>query len=70
MRVKSVIGRAILVGSAATLLVGCDTSGSAPPMVQAPPAEIAPTTPLPKEKTKGGGPASSGNMKRLPGESN
>jgi hypothetical protein len=70
MRVKSVVGLAIIVVSEATLLVGCDSSGTNPKMVDAPPASIAPSTPLPAEKIKGGGAASSGNMKRLPGASN
>jgi hypothetical protein len=69
MRFKSVVGCATLLGLSVTLTVGCDTSGSAPQMIKAPPVDGGKLgQPLPKERDKGGGPASSGNMKTMPGD--
>jgi hypothetical protein len=68
MRIKSVVGLAFLWGLApAFFTAGCDNSGANPPMIKAPPAQGGTTTPLPPEKTKGGGAGSSGNMKGPPG---
>jgi hypothetical protein len=71
MRVKSVLCLTILWGFAPTcLLVGCDNSGNAPPMINVPEStatKAGTVTPLPKEKTKGGGPGSSGNANIPPG---
>jgi hypothetical protein len=69
MRTKSLVGRIVLLGFAATLIVGCDNSGSSPPMVKAPPVtDGGIQKPLPKDKMQGGGPASSGNMKNHPND--
>jgi len=70
MRAKSVFGLLLLWGIAPIFtltLVGCDNSGTAPPIIKAPAGQPGGVTPLPPEKTKGGGPSSSGNMKGEPG---
>jgi hypothetical protein len=75
IRAKTMVSWTTLSGFAAALLVGaslvgCDTSGSSPQAIKAPPVEGGTTNaPLPKDPKRGGGPASSGNMKRHPGDS-
>jgi hypothetical protein len=66
MRFKTVLSYSTLAAFVATLGVGCFQSDEVR-LAPAPPANLSPTEPLPKETKKGGGPASSGNMKGNPG---
>jgi hypothetical protein len=54
-----------LAAFALTLSIGCG-EGTDVKLANAPVPERAPSKELPKEVTKGGGPASSGNMNRDP----
>jgi len=69
MRIRGIVCHITLGAFLATLTLGCD--GSDVQGVKVPPEKpaLAPDAkvPVPKEVTKGGGPASSGNMKRDPG---
>jgi len=68
MRAKFVFGLLLLWGIAPIfMMAGCDNSGNSPPIIKAPAGTPGGVTPLPPEKTKGGGPGSSGNMKGEPG---
>jgi hypothetical protein len=66
MRLKTVVSVATLAGFLATVSIvsGCGTDV---PVTPAPAPTPVPTKELPKEAKKGGGPTSSGNMKRNPG---
>jgi len=64
MRLKTCVSGAILAGFLASVLVGCSTDV---PVTPADAPTPVPTKDLPKEPKKGGGPASSGNLKRNPG---
>jgi len=67
MRIKQVLGLAMLLAFATTLAVGCDSTTV--PLQEAPPVKAGPTKELPKDPKKGGGAGSSGNMNRDPGGS-
>jgi len=69
MRIRGIVCHITLGAFLATLTLGCDGTDVqgvkvGPPEKPAPPPDQR--VPLPKEVTKGGGPASSGNMKRDP----
>jgi hypothetical protein len=62
------LGLMVLCGIAPIFtMVGCDSSGTNPPIIKAPPAAPGKEAPLPADPHKGGGPGSSGNMKGEPG---
>jgi len=68
MRIRKIVSFSTLGAFIATLALGCQ--GSDVEGVKVPPQSVPPPgqpVPLPKDPTKGGGPASSGNMKRNPG---
>jgi hypothetical protein len=66
MRLKDVVSFSTIAGIVVTLTPGC--SQSEVPVAKAPAQQALPSQPLPKERTKGGGPGSSGNVKRNPFE--
>jgi hypothetical protein len=66
MHIKKLLGTATLLGFAVTLAIGCD-QGTNIPLEKAPPVNPGPSQPVPKEKTQGGGPGSSGHMTQSPG---
>jgi hypothetical protein len=66
MRFKTVVSTSTLAAFLATVAIGSGCSTDVP-VTPAPEPTPAPTQELPKEAKKGGGPASSGNMKRNPG---
>lgn len=69
MRFRNIARFSMLSTVIATLVLGCgqgtEVEGVKVPPQQPPPPESA--SPLPKEMKKGGGPGSSGNLKRNPG---
>jgi hypothetical protein len=70
MRSKTVALWATLSLFSAAVLVGCDTSGTSPQAVKVPPVPFGDVNKdMPKDVKKGGGPASSGNMKVSPADS-
>jgi len=68
MRIRKIVSLSTLGAFLAALAIGCQSSDvelpKVPEKTPPPPDQSAP---LPKEVTKGGGPGSSGNMKRDPG---
>jgi len=64
MRIKRLLGLAVLIGFSAAMFLGC-SSGTQVPLAPAPAVQETPAKPLPKDR-KGGG---SGLMKRNPGAS-
>ena len=69
MRMRNVVAFSTLAAIIAGFAVGCD-QGTNVDLAKVPVLKAAPTTPLPKEAQKGGGPGSSGNSSRDPGASN
>jgi hypothetical protein len=65
MKFRTILSFSALAAFVATSLLGC---GSDVPVTSAPAPTPVETKELPKEPKKGGGPASSGNMKRDPGK--
>jgi hypothetical protein len=65
MRLKTAVSFSTLAGFVATLAIGCGPSTEVQ-LAPAPPAAPTKIEPLPKDVMKGGGPGSSGNMKRDP----
>jgi hypothetical protein len=66
MQLKNLVSLSTLGGFIATLAIGCSDASDVP-LAKAPAPTPAPPQELPKEVKKGGGPSSSGNMKRNPG---
>jgi hypothetical protein len=64
MKLKTVVSVSILAAFMTVSTVGCSNDV---PITDAPAHTPAPTKELPKDPKQGGGPASSGNMKRNPG---
>jgi hypothetical protein len=70
MRLRNILGLGTLFAFVISLSIGCG-EGTDVKVTKAPEPTAAPAgVPLPKEVKKGGGAASSGNMKRDPGASN
>ena len=65
MRSRNSIVFSTLAIFIASLALGCQ--GTEVPITPAPASTPAPSQELPKETKKGGGPSSSGNLKRNPG---
>jgi hypothetical protein len=65
MRLKNFVCVSILAGFLATLSVGCSSDV---PVTPAPEPAKVPIMEISKDPKKGGGPASSGNLKRNPME--
>jgi hypothetical protein len=66
MRLKTVVSVSTLAAFVATWAMGCG-QGTDIPLAKVPPESPGTPQPLPKDLRKGGGPGSSGNMKRNPG---
>jgi hypothetical protein len=66
MRLRRILSLFTLAAFVTTLTIGCG-EGTDVKLAPAPPGKPEPSAPLPKETTKGGGPASSGNAGRNPG---
>jgi hypothetical protein len=66
MRLKDVVSFSTIAGIVVTLTLGCSQSEVS--VAPSPAEKTLPSQPLPKERTKGGGPGSSGNIKRNPFE--
>jgi hypothetical protein len=66
MRLMNVVGCSILGGFVVALGLGCG-QGTDVQVAEAPAPKPVEIKPVPKEVKKGGGPSSSGNMKRNPG---
>jgi hypothetical protein len=66
MRFKHVGSFTTLAVFIATLAIG-GCQGTNVPLADAPPTAVGEVKPLPKKAQQGGGPSSSGNMKRNPG---
>jgi hypothetical protein len=68
MRIRKIVSLSTLGTFIAALAIGCQSSEvegiKVPEKTPPPPNE---SVPLPKEVTKGGGPGSSGNMRKNPG---
>ncbi len=68
MQIRKVVSLSTLGAFIAALAVGCQDEPQGLKVAPATPPPPEKSAPLPKEITKGGGPGSSGNMKRDPGK--
>jgi hypothetical protein len=66
MRLKNVASFSVLGVFVVTLSLGCG-EGTDVKVAEAPAVKPGPVVPVPKTIKEGGGPSSSGNMKRNPG---
>jgi hypothetical protein len=71
IRLKSLVGWVTVLCFSAALMAGCDTSGTNPKAIEVPASGTGGDVnkPLPTDVKQGGGPGSSGNMKKSPADS-